>query len=233
MNTQVRDSRTGVEEPIDPDEPIGPDDDQQLAPAPAPRRSFGVGVLALAVVVSLLLGLAVAIVFLRPDEPPGDTSAEAGFARDMITHHDQAVTMGMIAFQHAEDPEVRQLGYDIAMLQQGEIGMMHQWLLDWELSPTGSQPRMAWMDAAMTEGGLMPGMATPDQLTELREAEGSEVDRLFLELMTYHHLGGIHMIDGVLDRTDNDDVIWLAELMRTGQQKELQVMQDLQDELGF
>jgi len=203
---------------------------------PPPRRLFGMGVLALAVATSLLVGFAVGVFTLRPDPAPGDTSAEAGFARDMITHHDQAVTMGMIAYQQATHGEVRQLGYDIAMTQQGEIGMMYQWLRDWELDPTGSQPRMAWMadglDREMVqENGLMPGMATPEQITELREAEGAEVDRLFLELMTYHHLGGLHMIDAVLERTDDPQVTWLAELMRTGQQREMRVMSDLTAQL--
>jgi uncharacterized protein (DUF305 family) len=123
------------------------------------------------------------------------------------------------------------------MTQQGEIGMMHQWLRDWGLDPTGSQPRMVWMqdqlDQAMVrDDGLMPGMATTEQLTELREAEGVEVDRLFLELMTYHHLGGIHMVDAILERSDNPRVTWLAGLMRTGQAKEMQVMDDLQAQLG-
>jgi uncharacterized protein (DUF305 family) len=207
------------------------------AQAPPPRWRFGIGVLALAVVASLLAGYAIGVLTLRPDPTPGDTSAEAGFARDMITHHDQAVTMGMIAYVRATNPYVRQLGYDIATVQQGEIGMMHQWLRDWRLDPTGSQPRMAWMEddldqALVGDDGLMPGMATTAQLTELREAEGTEVDRLFLELMTDHHLGGIHMIDAVLERSDHPEVAWLAGLMKAGQQKELQVMSDLQAELG-
>jgi uncharacterized protein (DUF305 family) len=210
--------------------------DTAQAPVP-PRWRFGIGMLVLAVVASLLAGYAIGALTLRPDPNPGDASAEAGFARDMITHHDQAVTMGMIAYQRAASPEVRQLGYDIAMTQQGEIGMMHQWLRDWGLDPTGSQPRMVWMqdqlDQAMVrDDGLMPGMATTEQLTELREAEGVEVDRLFLELMTYHHLGGIHMVDAILERSDNPRVTWLAGLMRTGQAKEMQVMDDLQAQLG-
>jgi uncharacterized protein (DUF305 family) len=207
------------------------------ADAPPPQRRFGIGVLALAIVASLLVGFAVAMFTLRPDPTPGDTSAEAGFARDMITHHDQAVTMGMIAYQQAENPDVRQLGYDIAMTQQGQIGMMYQWLSDWHLDPTGPPERMAWMadelDPAMVrETGLMPGMATNAQLTELREAEGVAVDRLFLELMTYHHLGGLHMIDGVLERTDNPQVTSLANVMRAGQEKEMREMSALAEQVG-
>lgn len=203
---------------------------------PQPRR-FGIGVLVLAVVASLLVGVAVAVLVQRPEPAPGDDSVEAGFARDMITHHEQAVTMGMIAYTQAEHAYVRSLGYDIAINQQGQVGMMHQWLRDWDLDPTGSQPRMAWMadelDPAMVrEGGLMPGMATTAQLNELREAEGLAVDRLFLELMTTHHLGGLHMVDAVLDRSDNPQVTSLAELMRAGQAKEMQDMSALQEEVG-
>jgi uncharacterized protein (DUF305 family) len=217
--------------------PVDPaDTDEDPEPLPPPGRSFGLGILILAVVASLLAGFAVAFLLLRPDPAPDDTSAEAGFARDMITHHDQAVTMGMIAYRNATDPEVRQVGYDLAMTQQGEIGMMHQWLREWDLSPTGTQPRMAWMGGEFSggpAGGLMPGMASAEQLTGLREAQGSEVDRLFLELMTTHHLGGLHMVDAVLELTDHPEVTWLAEVMRNGQQKELQVLSDLEARLGL
>ena len=33
---------------------------------------------------------------MESGRPPGDTSLEAGFARDMMVHHDQAVTMAMM-----------------------------------------------------------------------------------------------------------------------------------------
>jgi uncharacterized protein (DUF305 family) len=212
---------------------IPPTDTAPAEPAGSRPGRFGYGVLGAAVVAALLVGFAGGMLALRPDPTPGDDSAEAGFARDMITHHDQAVTMGMIAYEHATVPEVRQLAYDIAMTQQGQIGMMHQWLRDWGLSPTSSQPRMAWMqedlDAQLVlDDGLMPGMATPEQLAELREAEGVEVDRLFLELMSRHHLGGIHMVEGVLERSDEPEVTWLAGLMESGQAKEMEVLRDLQ-----
>jgi uncharacterized protein (DUF305 family) len=197
--------------------------------AGGPPRRFGPATLALAVVAALLAGFAVGVLTLRPPATPSDTSPEAGFARDMITHHDQAVEMGMIAYTRAELPEVRQVGYDIAMTQQGEIGMMNQWLREWDLLPTGTEPPMAWMpDGEAMAGTPMPGMATRDQMAELREAEGTEVDRRFLELMIAHHLGGIHMIDGVLELTEHPEVTWLADLMKRGQQYELDLLRDLQ-----
>jgi uncharacterized protein (DUF305 family) len=197
-----------------------------------PTRRSGAGILALATVVGVLLGFAIGALLLRPDPAPGDASAEAGFARDMSAHHDQAVTMGMIAYRNAADPDVRQLGYDIAMTQQGQIGMMQQWLRGWDLLPTGSGPPMAWMEGdpghgLIRDGNLMPGMATREQLTRLEQAEGVEVDRMFLELMTDHHLGGIHMIDGVQARSDHPEVLWLAGLMEAGQASEIEAMRSL------
>jgi uncharacterized protein (DUF305 family) len=196
------------------------------------RQRYGTGMLVLATVAGLLLGYAVALLTLRPSTP-GDTSPEAGFARDMTIHHDQAVTMAMIAYQRATHLSVRTVGEDIAGNQQGQIGMMQQWLRDWDVLPTGSRPPMSWMPdgAAALQDGLMPGMATPEELAELRAATGVEVDRLFLELMVDHHLGGIHMVDAILEVSDHEDVRWLAQTQKNGQQQEITLMRRLLSEL--
>ena len=197
-----------------------------------PRR-FGVAVLAIAVAVGLLLGYAVGWLVPRFTSP-SDTSAEAGFARDMISHHSQAVEIGLIAFQQGTNGDVRQVGMDIATAQQGEIGAMQTWLRLWRLGPTGSQQAMAWMPEgpAALENGLMPGMATATQLNALRAAKGKDVDILFCQLMIRHHLGGIHMADGILTKTDEAEVRQLAGTMKAGQTKELTVLQNLLSDLG-
>ncbi|MEH1013878.1 DUF305 domain-containing protein [Micromonospora sp. CPCC 206060] len=190
------------------------------------RRRFGTLVLTLAVVVGLLLGYAGGLLTPRLTRP-GDASVEAGFARDMSTHHAQAVGMGLIAFQRATDPEVRQIGVDIATGQQGEMGTMQTWLRSWGLDPTGSQPPMAWMPdgAGLVRNGLMPGMASAEEMAKLRAAQGREVDILFLEMMIRHHLGGIHMIDGVLAASAEPDVVRTAQTMRNTQRTDLTNLQ--------
>jgi uncharacterized protein (DUF305 family) len=212
-------------------------DDDVLSPAdgqgPSPVRRFGTLGLALAIVVGLLIGYAGGLLtphFTRP----GDDSVEAGFARDMTTHHSQAVEMGMIAFRSATDPEVRTIAGDIATGQQGDIGIMQTWLKSWGLGPTGSQPQMAWIPGgqSMVKDGLMPGMATPEELAQLRAATGRNVDLLFLKLMINHHLGGIHMVDAVLDETHNDDVIAVATTMKNTQQTDLANLQAALTRLG-
>nr|WP_245712949.1 DUF305 domain-containing protein [Micromonospora nigra] len=210
----------------------GPAPDRAV-PAPARARHFGTVALALAVVVGLLLGYAGGLLTPRLTQP-GDASVEAGFARDMSTHHGQAVEMGLIAFQRASDPEVRSMGGDIALGQQGELGAMQTWLRSWGLDPTGSQPPMAWMPdgAESVHDGLMPGMATPQEMAALRAAQGTDVDVQFLRLMINHHIGGIHMIDGILDVTDEPDVVRLAQTMKNTQQTDLTNLRNALERLG-
>jgi uncharacterized protein (DUF305 family) len=196
------------------------------------RRALLLG--ALGAVVALLIGYLAGLVTPR-FTAPGDNSPEAGFARDMSVHHAQAVEMGMWAYQKATNDEVRQMGYDIALTQQAQIGMMSIWLKDWHLEPTGSRPKMAWMPDGTKElspDGLMPGMATDDQLEQLHNATGKDVDILFCQLMLRHHLGGIHMIDGVLQESHNSTVRQLAQTMKNNQQAEVATLQRMLTDLG-
>ncbi|MEV6694169.1 DUF305 domain-containing protein [Micromonospora sp. NPDC051196] len=190
--------------------------------------------LTLAMTALLLLGVGWTAATLYAGRTPGETSAEAGFARDMSRHHAQAVEMAMVAYAKGQDPAVRQIGYDIALTQQGQIGQMQRWLQEWNLLPTGSRPAMEWMPDGVTVNadGLMPGMATREEITSLHEAQGAEVDRLFVDLMIKHHIGGVHMADGVLDASDRPEVVRLAQSMKQGQQKEINELRKLQQGAG-
>ncbi|MEV4465288.1 DUF305 domain-containing protein [Micromonospora echinofusca] len=209
-------------------EPAGPAPEQRRPPA-----RWGTAALAMAVVVGLLLGYAGGLLTPRLTRP-GDASAEAGFARDMMTHHAQAVEMGLVAFDKGSDPEVRSIGGDIATAQQGEIGTMHTWLRSWGLDPAGSEPSMSWMSdgAGLVKNGLMPGMATPEEMAKLHAAQGRELDVLFLQLMIKHHLGGIHMIDGILEVSDEPDVVRTAQTMKNTQRNDLTNLQNALQRLG-
>jgi uncharacterized protein (DUF305 family) len=147
----------------------------------------------------------------------------------MITHHSQAIDMAMVAFQQGQLPEIRTLGLDIALGQQTQVGTMYRWLEEWTLLPTGSRPPMAWMpDGTSTAGnGLMPGTATQDELDQLYGLTGADFDIRFLQLMLRHHLGGIHMVDGVLKLSDRDEVVALATRMKENQQAEIEALRIL------
>src|SRR5919107_3856245 len=117
----------------------------------------------LAVVSLLAAGVALALLFAS--QPPGNDSAEAGFVRDMIVHHAQAVQMAEIVRDKTKSDSMRLLASDISLTQQAQIGIMQGWLGAWAMPLTGSEPAMAWMGHP-TEG-LMPGMATPEEIDRL------------------------------------------------------------------
>ena len=142
--------------------------------------------------------------------------------------------MGMIAYQKASTPEVRSLGGDIAITQQGQIGVMNTWLKEWGLGTNSTRPPMSWMPngQAALNGNLMPGMATRQEITKLQSATGKDVDILFCQYMLRHHLGGLHMIQGVLAQNPTSQVRDLAEIMQRNQSSEIPVLQNLLTSLG-
>jgi hypothetical protein len=85
--------------------------------------------LLLAVVAVLAAGVALAL--LLASVPPGNDSAEAGFARDMIVHHGQAVQMAEIIRDNTKSDSIRLLASDISLTQQAQVGMIQGWLQMW------------------------------------------------------------------------------------------------------
>jgi uncharacterized protein (DUF305 family) len=79
---------------------------------------------------------------------------------------------------------------------------------------------------------LMPGMASQDEISKLKAATGKDVDILFLQYMIRHHLGGAHMIDGVLALNPTAPVRDLAQTMEKNQQAEVVTMTNLLKQLG-
>ncbi|GAA1878164.1 DUF305 domain-containing protein [Asanoa iriomotensis] len=188
-----------------------------------------------AAAVALAVGISIGILYPIV-RAPGDTSAEAGFARSMSTHHAQAVAMAMRAYAASGDPQITAVAFDIALSQQSQIGTMQSWLRQWNLSPTSTEPAMAWMSRTGTHHGAptrqMPGMATTQELETLNQATGTDLDRLFCDLMIRHHEGGIAMVDAVLAADPADEVRSLAEAIRKTQQAEVDALRDMRARVG-
>ncbi len=192
-----------------------------------------VPVLVAALLVGVVVGAALALLFFARtpgDVPaalgaPGEDSAEAGFARDMIVHHAQAVQMAEIVRGKTESEEIRTLAADIALTQQAQIGQMQGWLQVWDLPPTGTEPAMSWMGHP-TEG-RMPGMAAPEELDRLQRASPEEADVLFLQLMIPHHEAALPMAEAVLEETEREEVQQLAAAVAASQEAEIRVLQEL------
>jgi uncharacterized protein (DUF305 family) len=177
-------------------------------------------------VLVLLAGcLAGATATLLVTRTPGEDSPEAGFARDMMVHHAQAVQMAEIVRDKTESDAIRLLAADIALTQQAQIGMMHGWLEVGGLPSAETGPALSWMGHP-TEG-LMSGMATPQEIDLLQRAPAEKANRLFLRLMIAHHRAAIPMAQAILKRTDRPEVKQLAGAIEASQRAEIQTLEGM------
>jgi len=206
-------------------------------PRPGSLRAVLLAVIAVGLVL-LGGGLAVALGIGSSETPTAD-SVDAGFSRDMARHHLQGVEMANLALERSADPAVRGLAFDISATQTNQAGRMQGWLSLWGLQPTGGDP-MAWMadDAgghaghSMGVGGLMPGMATEEELTGLRALSGDAFDVEFLRLMIRHHQGGAGMAEYAVDHAAEPAVRDLADSIVTSQSAETDLMTGMLAERG-
>lgn len=200
---------------------------------------------------TLCLAAGLALFFILRPGTPGDASAEAGFARDMATHHAQAVEMSFIVRDASEDEKIRSLAYDIIITQSAQRGIFMGWLQQWGLDQHTTRPVMAWMAGhgghgaaaatAAAQGGegnvsasgsvdlskVMPGMASPDELARLKAAKGEDAEVLFLQLMIRHHEGGVEMARAALRLSDRPEVRTSARHIVDSQSSEINLMTEL------
>ncbi|MFF5757409.1 DUF305 domain-containing protein [Streptomyces longwoodensis] len=215
------------------------DTDEAQASRPSFTRWLIVGA---AILVALVLALTILTTTNGENDRgivvPAADSADAGFARDMAVHHQQAVEMAYIVRDRTADEDVRRLAYDIAQTQANQRGMLLGWLDLWGLPKTSPDGYMTWMQGGdhmsheAKDGSLMPGMATSTKLDQLGKLDGEKAEILYLQLMIDHHMGGIDMARACAQQCEVEPEKKLAQGMVEAQQSEVQLMTDLLKERG-
>jgi uncharacterized protein (DUF305 family) len=157
-------------------------------------------------------------------EQPGPNDADKRFVQNMIVHHQQALTMAALAPERASSRDVKEMAGRITDVQGPEIDMMNRWL---------SRNNVPTVDpTAPGHGhapGTMPGMATDEQLDELRAARGEAFDRLFLQLMVTHHEGALAMAEEVRPKGADVRVQQMADDIVAEQADEIRRMRQWLD----
>ncbi|MFG2820601.1 DUF305 domain-containing protein [Kitasatospora sp. NPDC048365] len=211
------------------------------AEAPARRRRALWWPAALAAAVALALGVPALVAgggsasgTAPAAAAPATDSAEAGFARDMAAHHQQAIDMSFIVRDRTQDAAVRTLAFDIINTQANQRGMLMGWLDQWGLTQASPAKPMAWMGHTYEahDGSLMPGMATNTDLAKLRGLSDREAEVFYLQLMVEHHKGGVEMAQAYVDASRNDVEKRLAQTMVNGQKSEIDLITGMLAERG-
>jgi len=118
----------------------------------------------------------------------GATAADIKFMQGMIGHHAQAVEMVDLLMTNSNSNAMKNLALRIKVSQDDEMNMMRKYLADHGAAVPGPHSHHE-------PGGFMPGMLTPEEMTQLGNAKGVEFDRLFLMGMIKHHGGAITMVE--------------------------------------
>jgi uncharacterized protein (DUF305 family) len=117
------------------------------------------------------------------------------FMQDMIPHHNQAVQMSALVAERTNRPELVDVAGRIDVSQEDEIDFMQGWLRE-----RGERVPDPTVHSAMHTTHKMAGMASPEQMAELAESEGTDFDRLFLSLMITHHEGAVTMVEALMEQ---------------------------------
>lgn len=121
--------------------------------------------------------------------------ADVAFMQGMIVHHQQAVEMADLVEARTNNDAILKTADRIGAGQNDEMKFMREWLEargePVEMSHAGHQGH--------SSHHAMMGMATAEQMAALAAANGTEFDRLFLQLMIAHHKGALDMVERLHD----------------------------------
>jgi uncharacterized protein (DUF305 family) len=222
--------------PDDTDAPVvvEPDVDQSVSDEATERLLKGV-LIAIAAVIVLGLFAGAAIWALQgDDEPPTPMNAvDVGFLQDMLDHHEQALLISNLYLDNQPDGPAAPYANEVIMFQTRDMGWMRDWLAEEGYQP-GAPDRtaMEWMNEPVPVAE-MPGMQSPERLQQLADATGAEADLLWFEIMTDHHLGGVHMGDHAAANGAREEIIEFAESVSRNQRIEVVEYEGAMRRLGL
>lgn len=169
---------------------------------------------------------------VRDAESQASSAVDVGFLQDMTVHHQQALAIAKTAL-YGDLPEgVGQFADEVITQQSMEIGLMRATLYRLNEPAEGDGTAMGWMGMPVPVDE-MPGMASPEELTQLEALDGDEAAELFFALMTRHHLGGLHMAEAAARDAEDPWVRELASRMAQGQQAEIVEYRAARERLGL
>jgi uncharacterized protein (DUF305 family) len=143
---------------------------------------------------------------------------DQGYLKEMRSHHVQGIELAQLAASKAADPHLAALGRLMTATQKGDIVIFDRWWRSW----FGPLP------ASTTHSHPMEGMVPPNEMNRLQQSQGAAFDELFVELMSFHHLGAIKMSDRAIAEGGDPRIKIMAHALRHQQSGEIELMKGTQ-----
>jgi uncharacterized protein (DUF305 family) len=229
-------SPTGLDVSTSPSASREPTDDvQQTISDEATQKLLKGVIVAIGAVIVIGLFAGAAIWALQGDDEADApmNAVDVGFLQDMLDHHEQALLISNIYIDGNPEGDAVPYAEEVIMFQTRDMGWMRDWLAEDGYAP-GEPDRIAmqWMNEPVPVAE-MTGMQTAERLQELADATGTDADRLFFEIMTDHHLGGVHMADHAAANGARPEIIEFAEAVSRNQRIEVVEYEGAMRRLGL
>ena len=175
------------------------------------------------IILALIVGIVVGGIVWEGLGPSQDASESAlaidrHFIEQMISHHDDAITMAKLAQQRATKPEIKNLAAAIIEAQTNENDQMRAWYKEW-YGQDVPVLNTGMMGHGMMHGGMMNGDAGFISLET-----SSDFDRDFIREMIPHHQMAVMMASMMLGSTERPQMKKLGQDVIYAQTREIEQM---------
>lgn len=153
--------------------------------------------------------------------------AALDFLNGMIPHHEAAVLMSESYLKYGgSNEELKTLAEDIIQVQKQEITEMQA--MAKEIKSAGTQDQQQ-EETYLKEYGKM---FTNHEMDHSNHSTPASVEAAFAEGMIMHHQMAVEMAQAILSHTDEEKVITLANNIIETQNKEIEQMQEILDNIN-
>lgn len=199
-------------------------------------RVFAASVLMLTLATATIMAWQQQANINRATERP--SAVDIGFVSSMTLRHEQAIVMAQLMLD-GRSTSLQPVVKSLVASQLYEYGEMQGWLklwgeplnkkadgMDWLLqgdTPPSDELLKYHMDCRSSPDGMV-GLASLEEINQLRSLEGPQRDAHFLTLMLNHHQGGLPMAKFAATESELEVVRRRAKFVALEQAKEIEQM---------
>lgn len=148
---------------------------------------------------------------------------DAHFIEQMIPHHEDAITMAILAQTKSQRSEVKQLAQNIIDSQSKEISQMQVWYRDWFGKEVPKDSRVMGEHGMGQSTRMHMGMMGDE--TDIQRLEKAiDFDQVFIEEMIPHHQMAVMMATMLKNSTGRPEMSKLADDIIAAQTNEIELM---------
>lgn len=145
---------------------------------------------------------------------------DVAFTQAMISHREQAADIAELLPSRTQNQTLRAMASKAEAAQGPEIQTMNTWLTQWGASPAPGGDRS-------TQSATGSEMVTPQQISDLSNAQGAAFERMWLEMMVRNNEGAVTVAKQEIASGSNAQAKAMAQSIIDSQTMEINQMNQM------